>query len=149
MKPTLILMVGCVASGKTRFSKDYVSLNPSVVRLSTDEFRAIVGNGEGDQTVSGKVFQTVYAVTEHLLKQGKSVLIDACNYHLKARKDFLDIAKRCDAETAAYVFRVPLDVLKLRNKGRVRQVPEDVIEKQFNNFVIPTVGEFGFVCNVE
>lgn len=139
----LILMCGVAGSGKTVYSKDYIKLFPHIIRLSTDECRAIAGVNEGDQTVSYKVFESLYLITEHLLHQGETILIDATNYNKKNRKRFLDIAKTNNVEIEAIVVNNHLTFSKLmeRNNKRDRKVPTEVLDKQFNGFEEPTTEE--------
>ncbi len=148
----LILMVGVSGSGKTTYSKDFVSLFPHFVRLSTDECRAIVGVGEHDQTVSHKVFASIYLMTEHLLRQGKSVIIDATNYCKKHRKPFLEMADEIGAETEAIIIGSDLtfNQIQERNLGRKeRQVPKEIIIRQLDGFQNPTHEEgFNYIKKV-
>lgn len=145
----LICTVGVSGSGKTTWSKEYCKQNPEVVRLSSDELRAIYGEDESDQTVNYKVFSTLTAITEHLLKQNYSVLIDATNYSIKNRKGFVDIAKKLKHTTVAYVFTASLEICKQRNKLRERQVKDDIIDRQFQNFKPPVNGEFDRVWTID
>ena len=142
----LILAVGVSNSGKTTWSIDYCKHN-HICRISTDELRAIIGKDESDQTVSHLVFRTAETMTEYFFQQGLSVLIDATNYSVKNRKNFIKLARKYNAVICAYVFnKCSLDELKARNQARARQVPDDVIERQFNNLVIPTKEEVNFIC---
>lgn len=146
----LILCVGVSGSGKTTWSKSYIGFSSDVIRISTDECRAICGTDESDQTVSAQVFKSIFLITEHLLNQGKDILIDSTNYNRKSRKEFLDIAKRTNSECHAVVFgvRLPLSEIKERNRKRNRVVPDEVIEKQFMSFQVPTIEEgFKIISN--
>jgi predicted kinase len=136
-------MVGVAGSGKTTWSKEYVKKFPNNIRLSTDECRAIAGVSEGDQTVSHVVFNSIYLITEHLLKQGRDVIIDATNYNRKSRKRFVDIAKKTNSTVGAVMVGGQLSISALiqRNNNRDRKVPEDVIKRQHTEFQIPHIDE--------
>jgi predicted kinase len=137
----LLLTIGISGSGKTTWSKEYCKNNPYVVRLSSDEFREIIGGSESNQNVNGAVFSTLERVTEYLLKNGHVVLLDATNYSVKNRANFIKIAKKLGVPVKAFYIHVPIEVAKQRNQERDRIVPDDVIERQFNNLVLPSQAE--------
>lgn len=148
----LILMVGVAGSGKSTWSQAYVKLFPHVIRLSTDECRAIAGVSEGDQFVSHKVFESIYLITEHLLKQEEYVLIDATNYNKKNRKRFIEIAKKHNVRCHAIFIgeHLTLGELLERNDKRDRKVPKEIIERQINGLEAPTLEEgFDAIYNKE
>lgn len=139
----LIVTIGVSASGKTTWSKDHVKLYPHIIRLSTDECRHVLTGDEGNQECSHKVFESIYLITEHLLNQGKDVLIDSTAYSIKNRKRFIEIAKRTNSEVEAHVFGQSLKFVEIldRNNNRDRKVPENVIIRQLSNFEMPTTDE--------
>ena len=144
----LHLCISPVAGGKTRYSRHYARMNPGTVRLCPDELRAVIGESESDQTVNFPVFQTLHFTTEHLLRQGYSVIIDATNYTKKSRKGLLEIAKKCGAKTRAICFCVSIEEAKRRNAQRERVVPEEVIDKQYAGLQPPEDGEFDDVVQI-
>ncbi len=138
----LILCCGAPASGKTFHSKLFVAWSKHrAIRLSSDELRGIIGTDESDQSVSPAVFRTLEYTVEHLLRQGYTVVVDACNINKKNRKVFLEIAKSLASTTEAVVFDVPIEELKRRNAARERIVPENVIESMVARFEMPTQEE--------
>lgn len=139
----LIILCGVSASGKTTWSKNYCKQFPHVVRFSTDECRKIVSGDESNQECSYKVFESIYLMTEHLLEQGKEVLIDCCNYSKKNRKRFIAIAKRYQALVECIVVGSDLTLAELiqRNEQRERKVPINVIQRQFEGFEEPELNE--------
>jgi len=140
------ILIGAPGSGKSTWGKQFVTDNPGVVRLCPDEFRAKLGWGEADQSVSPQAFAATRSGMESALKEGKDVLIDATNMHRKARKDFLSIAKRYNANKIAIVFEATRDTLIERNAIRGasggRIVPIDVIDRMLSNYEIPTHADF-------
>lgn len=146
MKLKAYLMVGAPGSGKSTWGKNATSVNADIVRLCPDEFRAKFGSGEADQSVSAQAFGATRNGMEDALKSGKSVLIDATNMYRKTRKDFIDIAKKYDAETIAVVFEADKQTLLSRNQKRGseggRNVPEHVIDSMLSKYERPSVGEF-------
>lgn len=143
------LCVGCPGSGKTTWSKQFISGKPEVVRLCPDEFRAKFGWGEADQSVSSQAFAATRSGMEQALSDGKDVLIDATSMHRKSRKDFIAIADKYKANKIAIVFEATRDTLiernKLRGESGGRMVPTDVIDRMINNYETPTKSEFNTV----
>ena len=146
------LLVGAPGSGKTTFGKTLVEGDPRIVRFCPDEFRAIFGNGEGDQSVSAKAFEATRVALDQALSEHKSVVIDATNMYRKARKQFLDIADKHNAMKSAMVFEVDKSTLIDRNVKRGanggRNVPENVIDTMLGRYERPATPEFDSVTFV-
>ena len=110
--------------------------------LSSDVLRAVFGKDENDQSVSAQVFRHMENEVDRLLSEGKDVCIDATNMHRRARKVWIDLAKKHGAMVTAYVFIVDRDTLIERNQKRGetggRNVPVDVIDRMLTNYVEPT-----------
>lgn len=152
MKPEqiAILLVGAPGSGKSTWGKHYVETRDNIVRLCPDEFRAKIGRGEWDQTVSAQAFAMTRSGMENALDAGSSVMIDATNMYKKTRKDFLKIAQARKIKTMAIVFEVDKPVLLDRNQKRGilggRNVPEHIIDSMLNKYEKPVAGvEFDIV----
>jgi hypothetical protein len=138
----IVIMVGAPGSGKSTFVEKYKTTHPDMVFLSSDQLRSVFGKNENDQSVSAQVFQHMEREVDRLLFENKDVCIDATNMHRKARKPWVDLAKKHGACLKAYVFVVGRDVLVERNKKRGaeggRDVPADVIDRMLNNYVAPS-----------
>ena len=149
---TAYLLIGAPGSGKSTWGKNMSQVNPDVVRLCPDEFRAKFGTGEVDQSVSARAFGATRHGMEQALKDGKSVLIDATNMYRKTRKDFLNIAKQYNAQTIAVVFECDRETLIKRNQKRGeeggRRVPNDVIDNMLGRYQRPDTTEFDKVMFV-
>jgi predicted kinase len=135
----LILLVGIPASGKSTRSQIHEAAGLTV--LSSDVLRAVFGTSQEDQSVSRSVFLHMENETARLLAENHSVVIDATNYNKKNRSRFVPIGRKAGAHIIAEVFNTPLDVCKARNAARGRAVPDFVIERMFNGFEMPLVGE--------
>lgn len=138
--PTLTLLCAVPAAGKSTYASK-VKLDWSAIVISSDALRAMLGTSENDQSVSPQVFETMEAMAVYWLNKGVNVLIDATNTTMKARSRFVKLAKLCGASIHAVVFNVSLDEAKRRNAGRVRVVPEHVLERMHKQFETPQVGE--------
>jgi len=140
------LLIGCPCSGKSTWGKELVKTDPNIARLCPDEFRAIFGTSESDQSVSAKAFDATRQGMHSALVNKKDVVIDATNMYKKTRKDFLSIAKMYNATTIAVVFEVTRETAIERNKKRVdeggRNVPEHIIDSMLAKYQRPDELEF-------
>lgn len=145
---TAILLIGAPGSGKSTWGKHYAETR-GFVRLCPDEFRAKLGWGEDDQSVSHLAFAATKAAMTNALLTNKSVIIDATNMYKKTRKDFLKIAKEQGASTMAVVFEAIKPTLLERNntRGKLggRNVPEHVIDSMLAKYQRPDKDEFDII----
>lgn len=141
----LVILIGAPGSGKSTWGQHFAKTR-GYVRVCPDEYRAKLGWGEGDQSVSAAAFGMARSAIENALDAGKNVVFDATNMYKKTRKDFINIARRHGAKTMAVVFEVDKQTLLDRNKKRGimggRDVPEDVIDKMLSKYERPTNDEF-------
>jgi predicted kinase len=138
----LTLMVGISGSGKSFLAPEVARTEGvETIVLSSDKFRRIIGGDESNQECSHIVFKNMQNFTQYLLEEGYGVVIDATNYHKKARKDFIKIARFLKVRVRAVVVETSVKTAKERNLSRTRKVPEDVIDRQYNNFEMPDTTE--------
>ena len=140
MKPILAIMVGISGSGKSTFANGLkTSLKAELVE--TDAIRVeLTGNAE-DQSQNGKVFAIAKKRVNDYLSNFNNAIIDATSLSVRDRKDWIDIAKKNNAEVRAYFVDTPIDVAKRQNASRNRKVPEFVIDKQASKLQSPTKAE--------
>lgn len=144
----IIVTVGCSGAGKSTWSNKKWKEDPlNTIVVGRDKIRELLF-GYTETTVSeyyrnpnnSKLEKQVTVFEDTLihdgLNMGKTVIVDAT--HLK--KAYLERFKFFNVPVEFVVFKEPLEILLQRNLNRVRQVPEDVIKKQYNqlsNLVIP------------
>lgn len=151
---TLYINVGAPGSGKSTYAAKFVAgkalkdaalpLNArpeSVVILNADEIRGFYGTSEMDQSVSFETFQFIGFAAEMLFRQGFSVLVDVTSKNKQSRSKLIELARKYNARTVAFVFDTPLAVCQARNAARSRVVPPDVVERIFREIQPPVMGE--------
>lgn len=141
MKPTVTLLVGIPGSGKTTWANNNHKENEVV--LSSDLIRKELFNDETNQENNKLVFTTLYKRARNLIKQGKSVIIDATNVTVNDRARALNNFAGLDVYKIAIVFKTEPDICKVRDKLRARTVGEEVINKFVEKFTNPK-SEEGF-----
>lgn len=141
---TLYITVGCPASGKSTYVKNYVDDNKqNGMYLSSDELRAKFGSGESDQTCTNQVFSYIKQKISEILqdKNDGYLIIDATSINKKNRKEYIELAKKNKSKIVAWVFERNRDILIDRNKNRDRVVPIWVIDRMISQYEKPSVDE--------
>ncbi len=110
--------------------------------LSSDQLRVILADDEDEQGFQGDVFRALRYLLEVRLDLNRPLTyIDATNLVREQRRDFIEIGQRRNCSIEALFFDVPLEVCLERNRNRLRQVPEDVMQKMAANLEPPTLEE--------
>jgi protein phosphatase len=138
---TLVLVMGISGSGKTTFAREFCKTHPSFLYLGADALRARFGTDENDQSVSCTVFEYIEKTAHDHLEVGWDVLIDATLLHSKARKKYIQIARKYGHEVEIYVMDTPWKTSLERNNSRERVVSEEIIRKQLAKYHPPTEGD--------
>ena len=138
--PTVYILVGIPASGKTTIARRKVKEIPNTVHISSDDIRETMFGYANNQQENHLVFENMRAMTREALKLGKNVVYDATNLSRKRRMGFIKQLPKGVNTEAIYV-HTTLEQAKLRNSKRSRVVPEDVILRMYKNLQIPVKGE--------
>lgn len=124
----LVVLIGPAGSGKSTLATSHF---PPDTILSSDTFRARIGNGEADQSVTGAAFAALHRVLEERLVGGQTTLVDATSLTPAARRALLDLAGRAGATAVAIVLDLPPELVQARNTARVaRVVPPPALGRQ-------------------
>lgn len=138
-KPTLIVMVGIPASGKTDRTKPLSELFGAKV-FSSDAYRKQLLGNENSQKNNKLVFTTLYNDIEKELVKGNNCILDSTNTTRKNRKLVVDRFSKY-ADIVAYVMATDVDVCIKRDANRTRQVGKDVINKFVLSYQFPQMFE--------
>lgn len=130
-KPTLFVMIGPAGAGKSMFRCTI----PWVCTVCPDTIREMFFGDEACQKEPEKVFERAYQTTEDLLCAGYDVVFDATNTTTFARKKLLNRVSGIDHKNVAIFMNTSLQECKRRNAQRARKVPEEVIERQYEQML--------------
>jgi predicted kinase len=121
--PALVILVGLPGSGKSTFARRLAPLIDAVI-LESDALRGLLFESpqHGDSE-SKRLFRAIHAVTLRLLKDHRSVIVDATNLREKHRKPFRDMAATAGARLQVVHLTAPEDVIFERLAGR-RDAPD-------------------------
>ena len=133
----IVLAIGLPGSGKSAWFR-----KQSIMPLSSDQLRVTLADNEDEQHFQADIFRALRYLLEVRLDLNRPVTyIDATNLVREQRRDFIEVAQRRNCSIEALFFDVPLEVCLERNRNRLRQVPEDVMQKMAANLEPPTLEE--------
>ena len=135
-KPTMTMMVGLPASGKSTYAKEIAKENNAIV-LSSDAIRWELFGDETDQGHNQKVFQELHKRAKEWLCAGRDVVYDATNISSKRRRAFLNELTKIDYIKNCVIIATPYEQCLKNNRDRARQVPEWVIERMYRKWQTP------------
>ena len=145
-------IIGCGPSGSGKSSYlNNLLLTVRTHHICPDKLRERLCGDESDQSRNHEVFSAevpreIAFAHEHSL----DIVYDATNTTRKARKAIIAQLKPLGYLVTAHVFHVPIEECKRRNAGRARQVPVEVIMRQFAQWQEPALEEgLDSIVNVE
>jgi predicted kinase len=133
-------MVGVSGSGKTTMGKK-IAAYLNAVHVETDAIREELTGDPTDQSKNAEVFKVAHQRVDQALKAGRNVVADSTSVDAFSRKGYLQAGKRNGADMRAYVMNTPVDMAKVYNMTRTRNVPDFVIDKQNAKFSMPSTAE--------
>src|SRR3954453_11481316 len=140
----LVVLVGPSGCGKSTLARKH--FRPTEV-LSSDFFRGVVSDDEGDQSPSKDAFEVLQFGAAQRLARRRLTVIDATNVQPEGRKQLLELARRYHYLTAALVFNLPEELCQAHNQQRHgRVVPPHVISQHVQQLrrSLGSLGKEGF-----
>ena len=136
-EPTLIVLCGIPGSGKSSYAKSIASDHPEYVIHSSDAIRKEMFGDENCQDDGDKVFTELHRRIREDLRNGKSVIYDACNIHSKRRMAFLRELKKIDCSKECHIIATPYEMCLRNNWMRERKIPDEVIYRMYTRWQTP------------
>lgn len=130
---SLILLVGIPGCGKSTWAARYVCECPDTRVVSTDEVRKdLTGSVDCKSCLTPFVYEEARRRAKEYLEQGHDVIIDSTNVDLR---EWIAYKKICPPGClfVAKVFTVDPELSMLRQEGRERKVPKDILMMKWNH----------------
>ncbi len=125
---SLVALIGVSGSGKSTFAARHFA--PTEV-LSSDHYRAVVGDDPNDQSVTNAAFDALHHVAGLRLALGRLTVIDATNVKPQDRRGLVQLAREHDVLPVAVVLDIDERVAQARNAIRPdRQFGAHVVRNQ-------------------
>lgn len=132
--PTLKILIGISASGKSTWAKEFVAKNDKWCIVSRDDFRYSWQNrGIVDEKLENLITDMVERSIESLINRGYSVIYDATNLKASYISKIASIV-RYTAKVEYQIFDIPKDTAIERDSKRERTVGIDVITRQYTQY---------------
>ncbi|WP_281635622.1 AAA family ATPase [Flavobacterium marginilacus] len=129
--PTLTILVGCPASGKSTYAEWIVRTEHKTMRISRDEIRFSQFQEVMDAGSESMISKIINRQIKTLLSNGWNVLLDTCNVKMEyIKQPIADFSEMANIEFK--VFDLSLEELLTRNEKRDRKVPKKVIENMYH-----------------
>ncbi|HLY30211.1 MAG TPA: AAA family ATPase, partial [Ktedonobacterales bacterium] len=127
-KLCLVALIGASGSGKSTFAARHFL--PTEV-VSSDHYRAVVGDDPNDQTVTQAAFDALHHIAGLRLALGRLVVVDATNVRPQDRAQLVHLAHEHDVFPVAIVFDIGERLCQERNASRPdRQFGPHVVRNQ-------------------
>lgn len=124
--PCLVVLVGPAGSGKSRWAREHLTEHV----VSSDELRALVGEGEDDLRASADAFAMLDTVVERRLARRLTTVIDSLGTDAARRARWRELADATGVPCVAVVFDTPAAQIRRQNAARAKRVPADVVRRQ-------------------
>lgn len=135
---TLLILRGCMGSGKTKFIKDNGLTNYTI---SADDLRLLFHspkmNEDGGMSISSRadkqVWDTLHLLLENRMKNGDFTIIDATHKNQKAVSKYIELAEKYRYNCYQVNIEASLQECIERNNMReeIRRVPNSEIERAY------------------
>lgn len=139
-KPTLEVLQGLPASGKTTHAKKLVQQG-NWVRVNKDDLRAMMDESVHSKANEKRVIRTRNQIAIDALANGKNVVIDDTNLNPVHIKELSMLAEQMDAIFHVTFLDTPIETCLERNASREKPVPESVIWDMYNKYLKPPDAE--------
>jgi len=124
--PSLVVLSGLPASGKSHLAREITRRHPLAVIESDSLRKALVKRPSYSGQESARLFAACHALLEDLLSRGVPCLFDATNLKEAYRRPLYEIAERTGARLLIVEVRAADDVISRRLEARLRsENPDD------------------------
>ncbi|MEO7001926.1 MAG: polynucleotide kinase-phosphatase, partial [Ktedonobacterales bacterium] len=125
---SLVALIGASGSGKSTFAARH--FKPTEI-LSSDAYRAIVGDDPNDQSVTNAAFDALHHIAGLRLRLGRLTVVDATNVKPQDRAGLIHLAREYDVLPVAIVLNLDERICREHNASRAdRQFGAHVVRNQ-------------------
>lgn len=139
-------LIGIPASGKSTWSKDYVSKNPDWVRINRDDFRFMLKDMPVcEMKVENLITNMANNAIVDALMSKFNVIIDNTNLKAKYLTPLIDLVKPY-ADIEFQIFDISVEKAIERDNNRDKKVGSEVIKRMYNDYkILLDTFDFSFI----
>lgn len=137
---TVYIMVGVPGSGKSTLARKIADEVHAEI-IATDAIRQELLGDANSQEDGDLVFSTFFDRAKDAVREGRDVILDATHVSVKSRARIFRNLEGLEYRSIAVVKYVKAGVVKSRNRNRDRVVPNNVVNRFYRNFEMPTKNE--------
>lgn len=146
--PTVTILRGIPASGKSTFAKELVRKGKGKVkRINRDDLRGMIDDSVFSRQNESHINTVRNILISYYIEAGCDVVIDDTNVKTSYVKDLVEFVRRLrpNAVVQVKLFNTPLDVCLERNAKRTgrAKVPEDIVRKFYKSLNDSLANESG------
>ena len=128
MRPTLTILRGLPASGKTTWARTFANGVSGFKRVSKDDLRAMLDAGAYSPSLEQFINKAYDQLIELALSAGYNVIADSTHVSRASVAPLQRLAQKCGADVNTVTFfDVPVAECIRRNAARANPVPESAI----------------------
>ena len=134
----IIFLKGIPASGKSTWSKDFISKNPEYIRVNKDELRIMLGSEGKPCRNEKRVIAKRDEIIIDALRNSKNVIVDDTNLNPSHEERVREIASQLEKELDIKIdfeiklFKISLTEAIERDSKREAKVGAAVIARMYN-----------------
>ena len=129
--PCLVVLVGPAGVGKSTWAASQFASHQIV---SSDDLRAVVGDGPHDLTATADAFALVEEITTRRLKRGLTTVIDSLALDPQQRNRWRDLGRAAGVPCIAIAVDSAPSEIRQRNRNREERVPDAVLRSQLEKW---------------
>lgn len=144
-RPTLWIMVGLPASGKSTFAASYCEEHSNAIHVSRDKIRfSMISDNDAYFSLENKVFEEFCTQIQAGLDMGFDIIADATHLNWKSRSKLMRNLNLKNVNINCIYVKTDVNVCIERNRGREgrARVPEDVIMTMNRSLTDPNTDPF-------
>lgn len=150
LKPKFVMLIGLVGSGKSTWTKKFLSEHPDYIVASSDDIIDKYAQRDGityTEAFPKYIKQAAVefnAILQNALKNRNNVIVDRTNLTKNVRRKILSNVPS-DYKKTAVTFTVPRDEINRRLLQREyeigKSIPKDVVDSMERSYEEPSVDE--------
>jgi len=142
MSRSITILCGFPGSGKSSYLRMHSFFSKEAIVLCPDDFRWVLTGKDFHGPAEESVWSHVKVAARVLAGlKDRQIVIDGTHLTVGSRAQWIRIAQDIRVPIHCIYFDIPYDICQDRNKERRRVVPDEIMQRMFDDFVAPSTDE--------